>query len=252
MKDKKVPLKEWVDMLSEYYKVSTIKRYYRQHKGSETALVELRISSYEKRRRNRQFESKLESILMRRVFRAIVNYEYSGIGIIRQRQNVKKAGGSYEMHREGNDVSVTLTGKPTVIHIKVEIEFGHKEKEKFKKFFSGLSYYFTYAKNDVDIIRLEDILKKYHIKVLKIKALKTLIKKQSIYDENKAIEEILNTVQNLLYINNNELHRSIPNTLPIQSIKEITSETISELVQLELKLDKNITYSKLLEDLRQI
>lgn len=248
MKDKKVPLKEWVAMLSEYYKVSTIKRYYRQHKGSIAVLADLCDSGYEKQRRNQQFESKLQSILRKRFFRAIVNYEYSGIGIIRQIQNVKKAGGSYEIHREGNDVSVTTT---TAIRFKIEVEFGHKEKEKFKKFFSGLSYYFTYAKNDVDIIRLEDILKKYYIKVLKIKALKTLINKKSIYDENKAIEEILNTVQNLLYINNDELHRLIPNTLPIQSIKEITSETISELVQLNLKLDKNITYSKLLEDLRQ-
>ena len=255
MKDKKVPLKDWTDRLSNYYEGSTVKRYYQQYKGSEAKLFELYLTNITKRQKTKQFKKKLQFILIKRTARAYyksLNDGYAGVGKIKTIQNVKKAGGSYEIHKSGNDVLVKLFPhkdiKPTVLHI----EFGDKEKQKFKKFFSELDYYFAYAKDDVDIIRLEDILKKYYQQVLKIKALKARINKKSIHDENKAIEELLQATRDLLYINNDELYRSLPSTLPIQSIKEITAETISKLVQLDIELHKTITYSNVLEDLRNI
>ena len=72
-----------------------------------------------------------------------------------------------------------------------------------------------------------------------------------MYEENKASEELLKATRQLLDINNNKSYRLIPKTLQICSIKEITSEAIANLEQLNIELDKTISFARLLEDLRK-
>lgn len=244
----------WMDKLSRFFEPSTIKRYYRKHKGEENKLMEILIQQYEKRIEEKSFK-KLHSIIkVKRNVRAYKNLlPYSSIskqGIVYRIHKIKEDGGSYEIIKHGKNIEVLL--KPKDNTATLYIGFKDKEKRKFESFFNHIDEYFSYAESDKEIIALEKFLQEYYMKFLEISALKKRLKKDSVYEEEEAIKNILEQARTLLYITDNELYKSIPNKIKIKTIPELNKETRAKLEQLNLKLNGAYTYSQLLEHLREV
>jgi hypothetical protein len=220
MSSQKVSFKEWVDMLSPYYKRDSIRRYYFKEKGDYKALVN-RYSS-KVLEKGAGIKKKIEQ---RKVLRLVsvldTRFKYPYPSYKRKNRHDKKG---------------VITLDLAEIH--------------FDKFFGNINIHFE-AKpiNNLMFSQLEIILKEYYDEYRQIKRLKKLINKDSIREEEKAINTILDKAKEILQIIDNDIYKSIPSNIQIKSINQLDSETISKLKELNLKAH---SYAELLSKLRQI
>jgi len=246
-----VPIKEWIEMLSPFLAISTIKKYYRNSRGSETKLYLIYLKYRETEDKRKRFKRLYNLIKLKRNIRSsrcIANNFSSQQGVVQSIQNIKRNGGSYRIAKKGDDIEVTLYPKDKIT---IYIKFGEKELKKFKSFFNDIHHYFSDVGGDKDIIELENILQEYYKKYLEIKALKKQLNKDSIYEE-ESIKNILQQVRSLLYITGNELYKELPNTIKIKAIPTLNKEIIAKIEKLNLQLDNNITYPMILEMIRKL
>lgn len=219
MSSQKVSFKEWVDMLSPYYKKDSIRRHYFKHKGDYNALVTFYTSKISKKPVLREKLEHRTKLRLASVLDTRFKYPYPAY---------KRK----DRHKTKGVITLDLA----------EI--------RFDKFFRNINMHFE-AKpiNNLIFSQLEIILKEYYDEYRQIKRLKKLINKDSIIEEKKAINAILDKAKEILQIIDNDIYKSIPSNIQIKSIKQLDSETISKLKELNLQAH---SYSELLSKLRQI
>ena len=220
MNSQKTSLKEWVDMLSPYYKRDSIRKLYFKYKGDYEALVTLYSSKVFKR--GDGIRKKLEhrrGLRLASVLDTRFKYPYP----------------SYK-RKNRHETKGVITLDLAEIH--------------FDKFFRSINIHFE-AKpiNNLMFSKLEIILKEYYDEYRQIKRLKKLINKDSIIEEEKAINAILDKAKEILQIIDNDIYKSIPSNIQIKPIKQLDIEAISKLKELNLKAH---SYAELLSKLRQI
>jgi len=218
-------LKKWIDGLSEYYTVTSIRRLYYKHNGSMNGYTNI-------------------------VMKLVRKHPNSSVGgRVRMRQHAKIAwslgDNSYfgeKMRKRAYKKRKSKNGGATI----------YLEELKFEHFFDNeVPTYFTdKGIEEKTFAQLEIILKDYYDEYSQIQRFKTLIKRDSIKKREGKIKKILAQANSILCILTHDLHNELPTEVKIKTIGELNKTTEDKLKELDLV--PAYPYSQLFKAIRKI
>ncbi|MGD9970411.1 MAG: hypothetical protein AB7S65_08135 [Sulfuricurvum sp.] len=215
----KATLSEWNELLKEFLKPTTIKAYYRKHKGSDLALKLIAIKHNEKLFRSDLYAS---------------DY-YSSIN---KEKDIYKKAFFKAIYR---DLAV---GKE-----KIDLDIEHKTDEA-KEYFLKNSSLFIREGDSKDFVVLVEIIRKYKENIERNAMYRTMLKGKTLYEQNENAKKILEDAQNLLHIMGSDIQ--LPQFQEPFDNKELTKKAKEDILCLDISFDTTNTVDKLLEDIRKL
>ena len=213
---KKIPVEEWISLLKDFYKPSTIKNYCSRTRGDEEKLCEITYKAIKKGERRRLYAAKYLS-----------NKERDRTYALAFMAGLSGAGSAHE----------------------INYNIYKKQEQAIRYIIESGNLYITEA-NEVDFIEFIEIIKKYIDKIERISLMKKEIPGKSIYEIEKNALNALNIAQKILNISGHKI--TLPKSLHLDRLNDIKRLTKHEIECLDIKFDHVHTLDRLLFDLSSL
>lgn len=209
-KDELIPIKEWIDILNDFYKTPTIRKLFNKNKGNGNALYEI-------------LHSKISKCLQKEAY--ILKY-------LEQKPKPKE-----ELMQTARDVFATGAKE-----VQVSIR---KKCDKAEKALINNNENYILKSSDDDFIALVNIIRRYIERVEREKMMRNIIDGDSLFVREKKAKKILEDTEKLLHIIGVDCKIPRINFVELSTIK---SEAIRDIENLK-NTSLNYTPGKLLDEL---
>jgi hypothetical protein len=208
-----VELKDWIDLLSDFYQVSTIKTYFKRSAGSAREL-----RGYVKKGIAKSYRSDLCTLAYYDT-KPVSDAKTICNQAMMRAFSVGKVGFDAEIEHQADKAEHWLLHEGKDLHIK--------------------------EADPKDFVLLVELSKEYIRELQRENAKRDVVKGDSLYERQEHAEELLQKTQQLLYAMGEDI--KLPTHVAFESIREIKKETIFQIKCLDIQF--NYPISHFLDDL---